>query len=372
MKTNFQNTLKFTSLFLLLISTLLATAQIRREVGNLVLEDVPEVPQELIDRIQQYQNTRSASFADWLPGDGGMLVSTRFGNTIQLHTVAFPGGARSQVTFFNEPVTNASFSPSPNYNGFMFSRDAGGNEFAQLFWYDMNLRTAQMISDGSSVNGGLSWSNKGDRFAFTSTRRNGRDFDIYVSDMTEPQKATLLVDRGRGGWNVTDWSPDDTSLIVIQRLSANLSNSFILDLQSKELKQINDPGKESVFAAIAWNHDGSKIYVVSNEGREFNTLGLYDTKTGALSFITDGIPWNLQGFTMNRDRSKAAFTVNENGFTRLYLLDARNNTFESVKNLPVGQVFGISFHPERDELALVINSTQTPAMCTRSTWKKMS
>lgn len=360
MKTNFQKSFKSFFLFYFLVSTLLVTAQVRREVGNLVLEDVPEVPQEIIDRLEQYQNTRSASIADWLPGDDGILISTRFGNTVQLHTVAFPGGARSQITFFNEPVTNASFSPSPNYNGFMFSRDAGGNEFSQFFWYDMGQRTVQMVSDGSSLNNGLVWSNRGDRFAFTSTRRNGRDMDIYVSDMAEPQKATLLVDLGKGGWIVTDWSPDDTKLILIQYLSANLSNSFILDLQTWEMKQINLNRQPSLFAAIAWNHDGSKIYVVTNEGREFRTLGQYDLKTGTLSFITDGIPWDLEGLIMNRDRSKAAFTVNENGISRLYLLDASNNTFESLKNLPVGQVTGVNFHPQRNELAMVINSTQTP------------
>jgi dipeptidyl aminopeptidase/acylaminoacyl peptidase len=360
MKKFFRFAFKLTFVIGLSIFVLSAAAQVRREVGNLVLEDVPEVPQEIIDRLQQYQNTRSAIFADWLPGDGGMLISTRFGNTMQLHTVALPGGARSQVTFYNEPVTSASFSPSADYNGFLFSRDVGGNEFAQFFWYDMDQRTARMISDGSSMNILPNWSNKGDRFTFTSTRRNGRDFDIYLSGMAEPDNATLLVDRGRGGWGASDWSPDDTKLLVIQRLSANISNSFILDLSTRQLTPINDPGQQSVFEAIAWNHDASKIYVVTNLAGEFTTLALYDIKTGSLSHITGNIPWDLLEFTMNRDRSKAAFTVNENGFSRLYLLNTSNNAFELVTSLPMGQVRGLSFHPQRNELAMVINTTQTP------------
>lgn len=32
----------------------------RTERGNLVLEDIPEVPAELTQRLEQYQNTRSA------------------------------------------------------------------------------------------------------------------------------------------------------------------------------------------------------------------------------------------------------------------------------------------------------------------------
>jgi hypothetical protein len=67
--------------FLLVFCTSFGTTQNRREVGNLVLENVPEIPDEIKSRIQQYQNTRSAYLADWIPGEDGILISTRFGNT---------------------------------------------------------------------------------------------------------------------------------------------------------------------------------------------------------------------------------------------------------------------------------------------------
>ena len=101
--------LKVITLFLLVFMIPSTNAQNRREVGNMILEDVPEIPDEIKSRIQQYQNTRSASFKDWLPNNGGALISTRFGNTTQLHIVKKPGGARSQVSFFEEPVANGTF-----------------------------------------------------------------------------------------------------------------------------------------------------------------------------------------------------------------------------------------------------------------------
>ena len=117
--------LLFTVLSIVFVFAIFNTvdAQNRREVGNMVLEDVPEVPEDIKSRIQQYQNTRSASFEDWLPNDEGILISTRFGNTTQLHTVNSPNGSRNQITFFDEPVTNGSFCPSPNFNGFLFTKD---------------------------------------------------------------------------------------------------------------------------------------------------------------------------------------------------------------------------------------------------------
>ena len=335
-------------------------AQNRRDVGNLVLEDVPEIPLEIKSRIQQYQSTRSASFADWLPNDEGILISTRFGNTSQLHTVNSPGGARNQISFFDEPVYNGSFCPSMDYNGFLFTKDIGGNEFSQIYWYDMNTRISEMISDGESVNFGMIWSNRGDKFTFTSTRRNKKDFDIYVSDMKSPKTAVIKVDRGGGYWIATDWSPDDSKLIVIQYLSSTKSNSFILDLKTEELTQINDDKKEAVFLASFWDKTGEKIYATTNLGKEFNTLVQYDVQTKKIEYITEDIAWDVEEGAMNKSRTKAAFTVNENGFSQLYLMDLQSNKYEKVSNLPIGQIYSFKFHPSREELAMVLNTTETP------------
>lgn len=348
------------SLLLMLTIYYSPYAQDRREVGNMILEDVPVVPEEITSRIQQYQNTRSASFADWIPNDQGMLISTRFGNTSQLHTVNNPGGARSQISFFDEPVSNGSFCPSEDYNGFLFTKDIGGNEFSQIYWYDMNARTSEMISDGESRNFGMIWSNKGDQFAFTSSRRNGKDFDIYISDMKSPKTALIKVDRGGGYWVATDWSPDDSKLIVIQYLSSTKSNSFILDLKTKELTQINDDGTEAVFLANGWDRTGTKIYATTNLGKEFNTMVQYDVQTKKIEYITDDIPWDIEEGAVNKSRTKAAFTANENGFSQLYLMDLTSNKYKKVPNLPVGQIYSFKFHPTKEELAMVLNTTETP------------
>lgn len=355
---NFQ--LKAITICVVLLTSYSVEAQERREVGNMVLEDVPVTPTAITSRIQQYQSTRSASFADWLPNDAGMLISTRFGNTTQLHTINRPGGARNQISFFDEPVSNGSFCPSADYNGFLFTKDTGGNEFSQIYWYDMNTRTSEMLSDGASVNFGMNWSNTGDKFAFTSSRRNTKDFDIYISDMKSPKKAIIKVDRGGGYWVATDWSPDDSKLIVIQYLSSTKSNSYILDLKTKELMQINDDKTEAVFLVNGWNKTGDKIYATTNLGTEFNTLVQYDVKTKKIEYITKDIAWDVEEGAMNKSRTKSAFTINENGFSQLYLMDLATNKYEKVSNLPIGQIYSFKFHPSREELAMVLNTTETP------------
>ncbi|MDP3591006.1 hypothetical protein [Phenylobacterium sp.] len=78
----------------------------RREVGQLVFDNVPVTPPALQAAIAPYYNARSAVFEDWLP-DGSILIATRFGDTNQIHRVAAPGAARTQLTFFKEPINVA-------------------------------------------------------------------------------------------------------------------------------------------------------------------------------------------------------------------------------------------------------------------------
>src|SRR3990167_10051607 len=101
----------------------------RREIGNQILENVPVAPPSIREGLARYQNARSASFGDWLPG-GGMIITTRFGNTNQLHVVAGPGADRSQVTFYDEPVASPHVLPNGQI---LFSKDTGGDEWFQLF-----------------------------------------------------------------------------------------------------------------------------------------------------------------------------------------------------------------------------------------------
>ena len=79
---------------------------------------------------------------------------------------------------------------------FVFGKDVGGNEFAQLYRYDVADGRITLLTDGGrSQNGGAAWSTKGDRLAYGSTRRNGADRDIYVMNPADP-KTDKLRDAG--------------------------------------------------------------------------------------------------------------------------------------------------------------------------------
>src|SRR5271163_4745549 len=78
---------------------------------SLVAEGIPKIPSSLADVVGRYSESRTAGFASWSPAKREMLINTRFGDTPQVHQVKFPGGARTQLTFFPDRVADAIYQP---------------------------------------------------------------------------------------------------------------------------------------------------------------------------------------------------------------------------------------------------------------------
>ena len=130
--------------------------------SNLTADGIPSLPLALVGEVKNYTEARGASLVSWHPTKKELLISTRFGNSSQLHYVKFPGGDRKQITFFDEPIGAATFEPTKG-DYFLFLKDIGGNEFSQIYRYDIADKKITLITDGKrSQNGGIRWSKKGD------------------------------------------------------------------------------------------------------------------------------------------------------------------------------------------------------------------
>ena len=201
------------------------------EIYRAMLAEAPEPPHLSMTKEE------AATFQDWHPGKAEMLIATRFGDTNQVHRVVMPGGARTQLTFFPDRIDGASYEPTKG-EFFIFTKGAGGNEFTQNYRYDSATGEVTLLTDGKSKNSRPTWSNKGDRIAYTSTRRNGADTDIYRQSPLDPKTDKLLAEVKGGGWDVIDWSPDDKQLLVLEEISINESYLWLFNAETGEKKAL--------------------------------------------------------------------------------------------------------------------------------------
>jgi dipeptidyl aminopeptidase/acylaminoacyl peptidase len=326
---------------------------------NLVATGIPPVPASLADDVRRYTESRPAGFADWHPERREMLIGTRFGNTPQVHLVKMPGGARTQITFFNEPIGSATFEPAQG-RYFVFTKDVGGNEFAQLYRYDMADGRVTLLTDGGrSQNGGARWSHKGDRLAYGSTRRNGTDRDLYVMNPADPATDTLVMRGAGGGWIVAGWAPDDSRLLVREYTSIVKSALWLVDASTGEKSTLTPPGETVSYGAAAFARDGRGVYVTADKGSEFQRLGYIDLATKVLTPLTTGINWDVEDFELSPDGKTIAFAANEAGISRLYLFDTAARRAQPVTGAPVGVIGSLGWHKNSRDLAFSMNSARS-------------
>jgi len=346
---------------LLLASTASAqTAAVIAPAENLVVENVPAIPARLAEEVRRYTEFRSAGISSWHPTRREMLISTRFGDTNQVHLVKMPGGARTQLTFFPERAGGATFRPKTG-DYFVFNKDVGGNEFFQLYRFDVATGDVTLLTDGGSRNTGGVWSPSGDRLAYSSTRRNKVSTDVYVMNPADPKTDRLLMQVEGGGWSATDWSPDGRRLAVLEFVSANESYVWLADASTGE-KTLFTPkgGAEKVsYSGAVFSKDGKGLYLTTDRESEFQRLTYVDLATKRHDYLTTHIKWDVDSFELSPDGKTIAFVTNEDGIARLRLLDTSTRRERRVEGVPDGVIGGLEWHENGRDLGFSLASARS-------------
>jgi dipeptidyl aminopeptidase/acylaminoacyl peptidase len=339
----------------------LGMAASRVERGTLLFDGVPDTAAEPADSLRAYLRARQAAPLGWSPR-GQLLIATRFGDIDQLHVLEQPGGARRQITFLDEPITQAAFSPDPLRVGYWFLKDVGGNGNAQLFYQRLGEPAAKLLSDGKSANGAPVWSNSGREIAFFTTARDGTSADI---DIVEPEAGTLphlaVTGDNGGAWYPLDWSPDDRKLLVLKSVSVSESHLYVVDLSSGQKREVDPaPGKVGI-AGAKFSRDGQGVYLISDRDSEFRRLRYVDLFAAGSAVLSDPVPGDVEELAISRDGHYLAFVGNEGGASKLNIIDLRAHQDLTPPRLPAaGSIAHLHFDTDGRRLVFGFASVTQP------------
>jgi len=324
---------------------------------NLVVEGVPAVPMSLVESAQRYSNFRAAGLASWNPARREMLIFTRFADSYQIHVVKMPGGARTQLTFFPEPVAGARFNPRDG-KSFVFSRDVGGGEFYQYYRFDFDSGDVTLLTDGKSRNTGATWDHDGKWLVYGSTRRTGNDVDFWAVDPSDPLTDHLVAKNQGGGWQPLDWSRDGKWIVAQEEVSANESYLWLVDAASGEKTAITprDTATKISYSGGQFSHDGKGIYTTTDKDSEFHRLAYIDLASKQHTYLTSDIPWDVDEFDSSDNGKKIAFVSNEDGYGVLHILETATRKPVALPKLPRGVIGNVQWHKNNRDLGFDFNS----------------
>jgi dipeptidyl aminopeptidase/acylaminoacyl peptidase len=345
--------------------------------ANLLVQGIPPITQQLVDRVQAYTDFRGHSFVEWHPRQRQMLVAHRKAgdNLAQLYLLRGPLAEPEQLTSAAEPVTRATFEPTDG-RYLVFERSSGGNEAAQLFRLDLKDGRPDgepvLLTNPDERHNTVGWLKRSGQLLYTAvpldrTAQGGTRAQVttsyWVMDPTQPDGKRKLADLPGGGWFGGSVSPDDKQLAVIRYLSANESQVWLIDLANGERRQVLPaPGqtlKGSHFAG-EFTPDGKGLYFFSDRAGEFREAMLLNLASGNVKRISSHVPWDVASGDVSGDGTAMALIFNVDGRDELRLFDGRTLQETPQPQLPPGSVNNSNFHPQRAELAVGLDSAQGP------------
>lgn len=365
-------------------------------------ENVPPIPNDLVERLRQYNDVRTASFRGWSPDGKGMLIATRFGNTTQLHRVHEPGGRREQISFLDEPVSGR-FVPKAEDGAIVLSASRGGDENDQLFALDRKTGRVARLTDGKSKNSLGPFRDDGSFVIVRSTQRNGKDFDLFVADPRRPGSMIPLLTTDGEYWAATDWSSDGNTLLLNRYVSINETYPALLSWRIIEREHPDDPtrtevgidvderpipipgGGPAAFGTLKFGNDGRFVYASTDADGEFRQLVRIRTSDLAFEPLAPEVEWDVREIEVAPQQALKgvnllAFTVNAGGPSDVYLLaDDVDGVLrkrprqaivagravvpgEPIKlTLPTGIVSGLEFSPDGKRLGFTLSPPNGPS-----------
>ena len=313
--------------------------------------NVPVIDSAVSEKLLRYLNVRSATAVGW-QGDR-MLVVTRFGETSQLHRVSQAMGYREQLTFFQEPIRGISIPDGGAKDHVIISQDRGGSEFYQLYLLDLRDGSSDLLSDGKSRYSGVRWSPDGKRFGYSTTQRNGRNWDICVQELTG--QSVCVLETTEGSWGIEDWSSDGARMLVSKYISINESYLYELDLSSRGLTSLFSEETQVSFGSAEYGLNG-EIYYTSDQGSEFMQLYRRGPKIIGSEIISSDVPWNVEGFSLSPDKKHILYAFNEGGLSRVKLAKTSDLIEVPLPDLPDGILRSSRFAPDGRSIALSLNT----------------
>jgi dipeptidyl aminopeptidase/acylaminoacyl peptidase len=329
-----------------------------RTVGALVLQNVPQTPADVRERLNQYVNTRGAGFGGFLP-DGGVVITTRFGNTAQIHEVRTPLGARRQLTFFPEPTGGVQVRPGGSGEIF-FGKDTGGDEFVRPWRFDRTTGRAQALFDEPRTqNAALTFTDDGAKAAWSITRSGTARRQIVTVDIANPSVRTV-VHEADGSWAPLDWSADGAKLLLSNYISVGESRRYVLDVATRQLTEIT-PDLKVAYDGGVFAQDGAGVFLISDEGSQFQRIVRVDLSTGARTVLTPALSWDVELMELSPDGRTIAYTVNEDGLSVLRFMDARTGRAIAGPTLPPGVIGGLAFDAESRRIGFSLSASDSPS-----------
>jgi dipeptidyl aminopeptidase/acylaminoacyl peptidase len=309
----------------------------------------------------QYTAIRRYQSALALSPDGAEVAnSVNTSGQYNLWRQPSDGGYPHQLTLSNDEAVR-QIGWSPDGASLLYTADRHGDEFTTVHAIPARGGRPQSFPSEPDVQYFIgdsdSWSPDGCFVAYAGNDREPTAQDIIVRDIRTGEERRPLA--GDGLYFPAGWSPDGRHLLGIEFRSNTDQDVHLLDLERGESRLLTAHEGEVQHFPVGWASDGSGFYLVTDEGREFAGLVFHDLAHDERRWV-QAPDWNVESAAVSADGRWLVWSVNEDGYSRLFAQDLAGGSEPSPIRLPHGVLDVMTLSRSGNRLAVLWERATAP------------
>ena len=233
-----------------------------------------------------------------------------------------PGGFPVQMTGGEDPTYIEAVMPGGEQ--ILVSRDRGGAENPGLYLQPADGGALTPVFAAPGVQAYLGFvSDDGRSIYYRANDRKPDTYSFYRYDVATAQREALY-EPDEGYWYLADHRDDGKTLLLGKATGSSTTEFYELDVATKALTGVLGQDAPEEYSAAYGREDG-RLLVLTNRFGDFRRLYGYTYRgyaTEQFDPITPEMNHDVEGFSIDRDRERILYSVNEGGYTRLHGLTA--------------------------------------------------
>jgi len=332
--------------------------------STMTAENVPRLSFSILKTAQKakFESSKYLRMKGWSKKEGeGIYVLKADGFSINLALMSEPG-AEPKIMNSEEYGMNAVFSPDPEANFFLYTKDiTAGAEKKQIFRFDVATKESTMLTNGEAPHSSPRFTRDGKQIIYSIRNEKTLNSNLYIMDIENPESERLILEgsaeEAKRGFYIDDFSPDGKHIVLRQGYYS--TEPSILNFETGELTLLHpDHASEASYSYHEWSEDGNKIYYGTTYQADYRQLRVRDLITGSDSLLVKDLNWSLSNINESPDGNWLVFNANEDGIYSLYFYNIPTGKREKFDAVPGGSVNGYtSFnHNENALLAFPVTN----------------
>jgi dipeptidyl aminopeptidase/acylaminoacyl peptidase len=323
--------------------------------ADLEMSGVPPIPKSLATDVRRYTYIYGLPLAGWAPDKRELWVKS-VSQFSHLSSISSPGEKPKSIKhIFGLGIYDFYIQPQGHY--LIYNQDKNGTEKYQMHLYELRSGKITLISDSNARDTEFVWSNNGEQVVYSSNAGGNGAISLYLINPLKPESKRLLVKSDGNYLKAYAWSPNDKLVVYCEFTAMDASKLWVVNIETGVKTLLSDQSSGGDYYNLPlFSKDGKGVYVKSNYRSEVNRIAYVDLETRRYEFLKTDEKWDVEEFQLSPDGKYMAFSVNEDGVSRLYLYDIATKRKKAVSGLPLGIISGLSWNNASTDCAFNFKS----------------